>query len=41
MANGCNKLEEIVATFDDVEMDLTQIETNELQSFEEFKHLII
>lgn len=33
MAKKCKKLEEIKAMFKDVEIDLDQIETNELQNF--------
>ena len=33
MAKKCKKLEEIKAMFEDIEIDLNQIETNELQNF--------
>ena len=33
MVKKCKKLEEIKAMFKDIEIDLNQIETNELQNF--------
>ena len=33
MAKKCKKLEEIKAMFKDIEIELNQIETNELQNF--------